>query len=93
VTPAEPLKIRLCRDPRWCGAIRPAYRWATGRAQTGHVGFDIDRLVRLWNGPLPPGDEAALADFRAVYTDPITLNGAAVAVRARRHGAHNAEVA
>lgn len=53
---------------------------ATGQAQTGRVGFDIDRLVRLWNGSLPPGDEAALADFRAVYTDPVTLNGAAVAV-------------
>jgi hypothetical protein len=44
------------------------------------VSFDIDRLVRLWNGPLPPGDEAALADFRAVYIDRVTLNGAAVAV-------------
>ncbi len=48
--------------------------------QTGQVVFGIDRLVQLWNGPLPPDDEAALADFRAVYTDPVTLDGAAVAV-------------
>jgi ketosteroid isomerase-like protein len=49
--------------------------------------FDVDRLLRLWTGPLPDGPAAEEA-FRAVYTDPVTVNGAALSaadlvVRAR----------
>jgi ketosteroid isomerase-like protein len=37
--------------------------------------FSLDSLLDLWAKPLPPGD-AALARFRAVYTDPVMVNGA-----------------
>ena len=36
--------------------------------------FDVDRLLRLWSEPLPDGGAAEEA-FRAVYTDPVTVNG------------------
>lgn len=35
----------------------------------------VKRLMRLWTEPLPP-DEAALAAFRQLYTDPVLVNGA-----------------
>jgi hypothetical protein len=38
------------------------------------VGFDVDRLMRLWDAPIPQ-DEAA---FRTVYADPVVINGAKV---------------
>ncbi|WP_369255009.1 ester cyclase [Geodermatophilus amargosae] len=41
------------------------------------MAFDVDRLLRLWTEPLP-GGTAAEAAFRAVYTDPVTVNGAAL---------------
>ena len=44
------------------------------------MSFDTDRLLRLWDGPLPAADDAAVAEFRAVYTDPVTVNGSAVPV-------------
>jgi hypothetical protein len=34
----------------------------------------IERAIRLWVGPLAPGDEG-LAAFAQVYTDPVTVNG------------------
>ena len=37
----------------------------------------VDRLVRLWTVPLPDGD-GAIAAFRQVYTDPVSINGADV---------------
>ena len=40
----------------------------------GAVPFDVDRLLRLWSEPLPDGGAAEEA-FRAVYTDPVTVNG------------------
>ncbi|WP_448640395.1 nuclear transport factor 2 family protein [Geodermatophilus sp. URMC 63] len=36
--------------------------------------FDVERLLRLWSDPLPDGPAAEDA-FRAVYTDPVTVNG------------------
>ncbi|WP_089404057.1 ester cyclase [Geodermatophilus saharensis] len=39
------------------------------------MAFDVDRLLRLWTDPLPDGPAAEDA-FRAVYTDPVTVNGA-----------------
>ena len=44
------------------------------------MSFDTDQLLRLWNGPLPADDDGALAAFRAVYTDPVTVNGSTVPV-------------
>jgi ketosteroid isomerase-like protein len=41
------------------------------------MAFDVDRLLRLWTEPLPDGPAAEEA-FRAVYTDPVTINGAAL---------------
>jgi predicted ester cyclase len=41
------------------------------------MAFDVDRLLRLWTEPLPAGAAAEEA-FRAVYTDPVTVNGAAL---------------
>ncbi|MGY1731692.1 ester cyclase [Geodermatophilus sp. SYSU D01045] len=38
------------------------------------MAFDVDRLLRLWTEPLPGGPAAEEA-FRAVYTDPVTVNG------------------
>jgi predicted ester cyclase len=43
------------------------------------MAFDVDRLLRLWTDPLPQGPAAEEA-FRAVYTDPVTINGAALGV-------------
>ena len=34
----------------------------------------IERALRLWSRPLPPGD-AGLEAFRAVYADPVLVNG------------------
>jgi hypothetical protein len=47
----------------------------------------VDRLFALWRDP-PADDEAALAGFRALYTDPVPVNGvpmtaAELLVRAR----------
>lgn len=41
------------------------------------MAFDVDRLLRLWTEPLPDGPDAERA-FRAVYTDPVTINGTAL---------------
>jgi hypothetical protein len=41
------------------------------------MSFDVERLLRLWTDPLPEGT-AAVAAFREVYTDPVTVNGAAL---------------
>ena len=35
----------------------------------------LDALFRLWNHPLPADDAEAQAAVRAVYTDPVTMNG------------------
>jgi predicted ester cyclase len=42
------------------------------------VPFDVAGLLRLWTEPLPDDDGAATAAFRAVYTDPVVVNGAPV---------------
>jgi predicted ester cyclase len=34
----------------------------------------LERALHLWGRPVPDGD-AALAAFRAVYADPVTVNG------------------
>jgi ketosteroid isomerase-like protein len=39
--------------------------------------FDVAGLLRLWTDPLPD-DGAAAAAFRAVYTDPVEVNGASL---------------
>jgi ketosteroid isomerase-like protein len=44
------------------------------------VPFDVERLLRLWSDPLPADDAAAADAFRELYTDPVTVNGASVAV-------------
>jgi predicted ester cyclase len=49
---------------------------------TRATGFDVERLLRLWTEPLPADDDAAAEAFRALYTDPVTINGAPVAVAA-----------
>jgi ketosteroid isomerase-like protein len=41
----------------------------------GGMAFDVDGLLRLWTDPLPEGPAAEEA-FRAVYADPVTVNGA-----------------
>jgi ketosteroid isomerase-like protein len=40
------------------------------------MAFDVDRLLRLWTDPLPADDADAAAAFRALYTDPVRVNGA-----------------
>jgi hypothetical protein len=37
--------------------------------------FDLEALLRLWTDPLPEDDSAEDA-FRAMYADPVTVNGA-----------------
>jgi hypothetical protein len=59
--------------------------------QHGAVAFDVERLLRLWTD-LPADDAAAEAAFRAVYADPVSVNGAPVrpvdlVARARAIGA------
>ena len=39
----------------------------------------VDRLLGLWRDP-PADDTAALAAFRALYADPVDVNGVTVAV-------------
>jgi predicted ester cyclase len=39
----------------------------------------IERALALWGRPLPPGD-AALEAFRAVYADPLMVNGTPTAL-------------
>jgi hypothetical protein len=39
----------------------------------------LDRLMQLWGSP-PREGEQALADFRAVYADPVLLNGSPATV-------------
>jgi hypothetical protein len=54
--------------------------------------FDVERLLRLWTEPLP-GDDAAEAAFRELYTDPVSVNGAPVGVAglvARARALHQA---
>jgi predicted ester cyclase len=41
------------------------------------MAFDVDRLLRLWTGPLPD-DPTAEAAFRELYTDPVSVNGTPV---------------
>ena len=38
----------------------------------------LESLLRLWNQPLPDDDADAEAAVRAVYTDPVTINGAPI---------------
>jgi ketosteroid isomerase-like protein len=40
----------------------------------------VTRLLDLWSTPLPADDTAALAAFGALYTDPVTINGAAMSL-------------
>jgi hypothetical protein len=39
------------------------------------MAFDVEQLLRLWTDPLPEG-QAAEDAFRALYTDPVQVNGA-----------------
>ena len=39
------------------------------------MAYDIERLLRLWTDPLPEDASAAADAFRAVYTDPVSVNG------------------
>jgi ketosteroid isomerase-like protein len=39
------------------------------------MAFDVAGLLRLWTDPLPDDDAAAADAFRAVYTDPVRVNG------------------
>ena len=41
----------------------------------------VERLMALWIAP-PADDAAALAAFRALYTDPVTVNGTPVTAAA-----------
>jgi|SRR4051812_44984179 predicted ester cyclase len=41
------------------------------------MSFDVERLLRLWSEPLGE-DDAAMAAFRELYTDPVSVNGAPV---------------
>ncbi len=43
------------------------------------MGFDVERLLRLWTDPLPVDDGAAAAAFRQLYADPVTVNGTPMA--------------
>jgi ketosteroid isomerase-like protein len=47
------------------------------REQHDAMAFDVDRLLGLWSDPLPD-DATAEAAFRALYTDPVSVNGAPV---------------
>ena len=41
------------------------------------MAYDVEALLRVWT--TPPADEAeAVAAFRALYTDPVTVNGLTV---------------
>jgi hypothetical protein len=37
--------------------------------------FDVERLLRLWTEPPPEDGAAAVAAFRELYADPVTVNG------------------
>jgi SnoaL-like polyketide cyclase len=41
------------------------------------MSFDVEALFRLWTDPLPERSAAEDA-FRALYTDPVSINGVAV---------------
>jgi len=45
------------------------------------MAFDVERLLQLWTGSLPDDDEAAAASFRALYVDPVVVNGTPLAAR------------
>jgi len=45
------------------------------------MSFDIDGLLDLWSGPIVAGPDAEAA-FRRLYTDPVVVNGAELAVSA-----------
>lgn len=54
----------------------------------------LNRVLRLWGSAPPPGEQA-LRDFRAVYADPLLLNGSEVFVEElvfRARVLHNAFV-
>jgi SnoaL-like polyketide cyclase len=56
------------------------------------MGDVLDRLLGLWADP-PSDDEAAVAAFRELYTDPVLVNGAqltAVDLVGRARAAHRA---
>ncbi len=66
-------------SPATCPAPAPAALVPTAGADhpgavTSATAFDVERLLRLWSDPLPDGPAAEDA-FRAVYTDPVTVNG------------------
>lgn len=59
--------------------------------QHGLMAFDVERLMRLWTDP-PADDAAAVAAFRQLYADPVSVNGVQVrpgelVARARALGA------
>src|ERR1700745_2175879 len=47
--------------------------------QTGTVSALLDRLIPLWTQPVDSRDDAEAA-FRAVYADPVVVNGAEMPV-------------
>jgi predicted ester cyclase len=54
----------------------------TGRArQTAAMTTILDRALRLWTEPIPIDDVAARRAFAGVYADPVTVNGASVALQ------------
>lgn len=69
----------ICRPDR---RRRMIYQKSRGERLPGptirpdHVpmAFDVDQLLRLWTDPLPDGGAAEDA-FRALYTDPVRVNG------------------
>jgi hypothetical protein len=44
------------------------------------MGFDVEGLLQLWTD-VPTDDAAAEAAFRAVYADPVSVNGAPLRAR------------
>jgi hypothetical protein len=43
------------------------------------MAFDVERMLRLWTDPLPDDATVAVAAFRELYADPVTVNGTPVA--------------
>src|SRR4051794_6199212 len=56
------------------GGFEAAWRGECAGDRVGEVSDFIERALTLWSRPLPPGG-AALEAFRAVYTDPVLVNG------------------
>jgi predicted ester cyclase len=44
------------------------------------MAFDVEALMGLWTNPLPSNDAEAAEAFRALYHDPVTVNGTPIAV-------------